>query len=239
MKIYKVLIIVLVLINFMYFSRYIFNEFFASIPHYFDKIAFISASYSDNKSLCKKYANQRIHADFICFTNNSDPTLDKNGWSIDNTPYHLNTVKDSNHIKIERYYKLNFQSIKRLKYYKAIVWVNNTHEIKHAETADKTLDLIKDNTQIISFSHRTYESSIAFSFDGFDEKHWEKLNVNEKQLEFWSSGIFAFDNQNQLASKFLSFWFWRVKNDTIKEKVSLSYTAQKLGLNLFSFLDGF
>jgi hypothetical protein len=51
------------------------------------KVCFITAIYGNYESTCKKFIEQTIPTDFICFTDN--PEILSNGWIIDTTPYHL------------------------------------------------------------------------------------------------------------------------------------------------------
>ena len=51
------------------------------------KICFITAIFGGYEMSCKKFVNQTIETDFICFTDNNN--IINNGWTIDTTPYHL------------------------------------------------------------------------------------------------------------------------------------------------------
>ena len=80
------------------------------------KICFITAIYGDYESSCKKFTQQTIGTDFICFTNNEK--IINNGWIIDTTPYHIlnaskiddntyiNSICNNKHtFNIAKYYK--------------------------------------------------------------------------------------------------------------------------------------
>ena len=72
------------------------------------KICFISAIYGSYEKSCKKFVNQTIETDFICFTDNNN--LISNGWIIDTTPYHLHlfsfkTPKYNNKNLIDFYHR--------------------------------------------------------------------------------------------------------------------------------------
>ena len=86
------------------------------------KIAYITAIYGNYELSCKKFINQTINSDFICFTNN--PKIISNGWEIDTNPYHithrskldngkkLNSIDNNSHtFNIAKYYKQNFYHI--------------------------------------------------------------------------------------------------------------------------------
>lgn len=110
------------------------------------KICFITAIYSNYEATCKKYTNQSIPTDFICFTDNSN--IVSNGWKIDTTPYHIlnksplddgtytNSLDNNKHtFNIAKYYKQSFQNIPILKKYEVVVWLDGTVEITHQQTA--------------------------------------------------------------------------------------------------------
>lgn len=64
------------------------------------KIAYITAIYGYYELTCKKFKEQTIDSDFICFTNNSE--IISNGWIIDVNLYHL-----TNKSKLDNDQKLN------------------------------------------------------------------------------------------------------------------------------------
>lgn len=79
-------------------------------------ICFITAIYGYYGKFCRKYINQTIDIDFICFTDNQN--IISNGWTIDTTPSHLvnksevdydiyiNSICNNNHtFNIAKYYK--------------------------------------------------------------------------------------------------------------------------------------
>ena len=119
------------------------------------KICFITAIYGNYETSCKKFVNQTIDTDFICFTDNKD--MISNGWIIDTTPYHLiniNDIDDSTFINsihnnkhtfnIAKYYKQSFRKIPILDNYDVIVWLDGTIEIIY----DKTSEYILENIYI-------------------------------------------------------------------------------------------
>ena len=103
-------------------------------------ICFITAIYGGYEKSCKKFVNQTIDTDFICFTD--DPNIINNGWFIDTTPYHLmyksnmdndsfrNSLSNNTHtFNIAKYYKQAFTNIPILQKYDVIVWLDGTIEI--------------------------------------------------------------------------------------------------------------
>ena len=51
------------------------------------KICFITAIFGSYEKTCKRFVEQTVPTDFICFT--EDLNIVSNGWIIDSTPYHL------------------------------------------------------------------------------------------------------------------------------------------------------
>uniref|UniRef100_A0A6C0DRU9 Nucleotide-diphospho-sugar transferase domain-containing protein n=1 Tax=viral metagenome TaxID=1070528 RepID=A0A6C0DRU9_9ZZZZ len=127
------------------------------------KICFITAIYGGYEKTCKPYAKQTVPADFICFTDSK--TLTPNGWTIDNTPYHLtdkshldndtyiNSLSNNTHtFNVAKYYKQAFQNIPILKKYDAIVWLDGSVEIIYDKTAEYILSRIYTH-KIIGWHH--------------------------------------------------------------------------------------
>jgi hypothetical protein len=90
------------------------------------KICFITAIYGNYETSCKRFVQQTIPTDFICFTDNEN--IISNGWIIDTTPYHLinknifddgtyvNSLTNNKHkFNLAKYYKQSFKSIPILK----------------------------------------------------------------------------------------------------------------------------
>ena len=87
------------------------------------KICFITAIYGNYEASCKKFAEQTIKTDFICFTDNKK--IISNGWTVNNTPYHLinksilddntqtNSIRNNKHTfnAVSKYYKQAFKNI--------------------------------------------------------------------------------------------------------------------------------
>ena len=117
------------------------------------RICFITAIYGDYDKSCKKFVQQTVPADFICFTNNDQ--IQSNGWKIDTTPYHLQNKSDldndkynnslcnnMNNFNVAKYYKQSFQKIPILQEYDAIVWMDGTIEIIWDKTSEWILNKI-------------------------------------------------------------------------------------------------
>ena len=127
------------------------------------KICFITAIYGGYELSCKKFVNQTVDTDFICFTDNKN--IISNGWRIDTTPYHLNNkneLDDNTYINslcnnkhtfnIAKYYKQSFSSIPILKNYDVIVWLDGTIEIIYDKTSEYILNNIYKE-KIIGWHH--------------------------------------------------------------------------------------
>jgi len=126
-------------------------------------ICFITAIYGNYENSCKKFVEQTIPTDFICFTDNKD--IISNGWKIDTTPYHLinksdidnnkyiNSLCNNEHtFNIAKYYKQAFSNIPILKKYDVIVWLDGTIEIIYKKTSKYILNNIYEN-KIIGWHH--------------------------------------------------------------------------------------
>ena len=117
-----------------------------------NKICYITAIYGNYEKTCKKYVEQSIKSDFICFTDNKN--IISNGWIIDDYPYHLknnlldnnkyhNSISNNQHtFNIAKFYKQSFYNIPRLKIYDVIVWLDGTIEIIYKDTSKYILDNI-------------------------------------------------------------------------------------------------
>ena len=105
-----------------------------------NRIAFITSIYGNYEAECKRFKEQLIGTDFICFTNNEN--IKSNGWIIDTNPYHLtnpcdfdngsyvNSINNNRHtFNISKFYKQCFINIPRLSQYDKIVWLDGTIEI--------------------------------------------------------------------------------------------------------------
>lgn len=127
------------------------------------KICFITAIYGNYENSCKKFVEQSIPTDFICFTDN--PNIISNGWTVDTTPYHsinknifddgtyVNSLKNNQHtFNIAKYYKQSFKSIPILKKYDAIVWLDGTIEIIYDKVSEYILNHIYE-CKIIGWHH--------------------------------------------------------------------------------------
>lgn len=127
------------------------------------KICFITAIYGGYETTCKKFVNQTIDTDFICFTDNSN--IINNGWKIDTTPYHLinkskidddtftNSICNNTHtFNIAKYYKQSFSNIPLLQKYDVIVWLDGTIEIIYDKTSEYILNNIYKE-KIIGWHH--------------------------------------------------------------------------------------
>ena len=127
------------------------------------KICFITAIYGGYETSCKKFVEQTIDTDFICFTNKSN--IIKNGWIIDTTPYHLiNKSKIDNDsfinslcnnkdtFNVAKYYKQSFSNISILQKYDAVVWLDGTIEIIYNKTSEYILNNIYKE-KIIGWHH--------------------------------------------------------------------------------------
>ena len=126
------------------------------------KVCFITAIYGNYESSCKKFKEQTIPTDFICFTDN--PDIIKNNWIIDTNCYHnthrslldtndlVNSFSNNQHtFNIAKYYKQAFQNIPRLKEYSVVIWLDGTLEITHPGCAEWALN--NKHRKIIGWEH--------------------------------------------------------------------------------------
>lgn len=157
------------------------------------KICFITAIYGAYEQQCRKFANQTISTDFICFTENAN--LLSNGWKIDTTPYHIlnntrdigtgiNSLKNNTHtFNIAKYYKQQFHKIPVLEKYDVIIWIDGSIEIVYDKTSEYILQNIYSH-KIITWHHE-YRNGIlkneaeASSFFRYTSTFW-----NEQQQPF-------------------------------------------------------
>lgn len=127
------------------------------------KICFITAIYGNYESSCKKFVEQTIKTDFICFTDN--PNIINNNWIIDTTPYHIinksnldnnemiNSICNNKHtFNIAKYYKQQHYLIPILKKYEVVVWIDGTIEIIYNRFTEFILNNIYKH-KIIGWCH--------------------------------------------------------------------------------------
>ena len=172
------------------------------------KICFITAIYGNYEQSCKKYVEQTISTDFICFTDN--PNIICNNWIIDNTPYHLtnkctfdnntyiNSINNNKHtFNIAKYYKQSFQNIPRLKDYEVIVWVDGTIEIIYDKVSEYILHNIYTH-KIVGWTHHLrngilQQEVIASNYERYTSTYWHNQSqpyqdVNKQYQDYVSDG---------------------------------------------------
>lgn len=151
------------------------------------KICFITAIYGNYENSCKKFVEQTIETDFICFTEN--PNIVSNGWTIDTTPYHLinkskmdddnsiNSLVNNNHtFNVAKYYKQSFKNIPILQKYDVIIWLDGTIEIIYDKVSEYILKNIYKE-KIIGWHHEfrhgnLQQEAIASNFDRYNSTFW-------------------------------------------------------------------
>lgn len=151
------------------------------------KICFITAIYGSYEKSCKKFVQQTIETDFICFTDNKN--IISNGWTINTTPYHLlnkskldndtyiNSLCNNKHtFNIAKYYKTAFSNIPILQNYDVIVWLDGTIEIVYDKTSEYILNHIYDE-KIIGWHHEQRYGILsgevkASHFNRYTSTHW-------------------------------------------------------------------
>jgi hypothetical protein len=156
-------------------------------------VCYITAIYGNYEATCKPFVKQTIDSDFICFTNNLN--IESNGWTIDNTPYHLlnkssidndsyiNSLCNNQHnFNIAKYYKQSFHNIPILKKYSVIVWMDGTLEITHDKVSEYILENIYEHKIIgwhHEYRHGTLNEEVFKSCDGpkYQKREW----LNQKQ----------------------------------------------------------
>lgn len=172
------------------------------------KICFITAIYGDYESSCKKFTQQTIDTDFICFTNNEN--IISNGWIIDTTPYHIvnvSNVDDNTYINsmcnnkhtfnIAKYYKQSFSNIPRLDDYDVIVWLDGTIEIIYDKTSEYILNNIYKE-KIIGWNHERRYGFLSrevkdSNFERYTSTYWFKQSqpyqdVNKQYQSYLDDG---------------------------------------------------
>jgi hypothetical protein len=150
-------------------------------------ICFITANYGGYEKSCKKFVQQTVETDFICFTDNKD--MISNGWTIDTTPYHLinkssidndsyiNSLCNNKHtFNVAKYYKQAFSNIPILQKYDVIVWLDGTIEIIYDKTSEYILNNIYKE-KIIGWHHEARNGSLkseveASHFFRYNTTHW-------------------------------------------------------------------
>jgi hypothetical protein len=179
------------------------------------KICFITAIYGRYEATCKKFVEQTIPTDFICFTNLTN--IQSNGWIIDNNPYHIthksqidndtyiNSISNNNHtFNLAKYYKQNFHNIPRLKKYDIIIWLDGTIEIYNNNTSQFIKDLVDKNNNLIVFEHfrqgsldqeraashfERYTSTFWFGqkqpYQDIDKQYTDYINDGYNDNDFW------------------------------------------------------
>jgi hypothetical protein len=161
------------------------------------KICFITAIYGNYETTCKKYVEQIVPADFICFTDNTNIT--SNGWIIDTTPYHLqnksildddiyvNSLVNNKHsFNIAKYYKQGFQNIPILKKYDCIVWLDGTLQITNPRTSEWVLNNIF-NYKIIGWNHEWRNGVLVGEV-------LESRESNRYSSTFWNNQVQPFQD---------------------------------------------
>jgi hypothetical protein len=151
------------------------------------KICFITAIYGNYEASCKRFVQQTIPADFICFSDSHD--IISNGWKVDTTPYHLlypspvdqgtqrNSMKQNKHtFNIAKYYKQSFRCIPILQSYDTIVWLDGTIEIIDPTTSEYITTHIH-RAKIIGWHHEwrygiLHEEVKASHFARYTSVHW-------------------------------------------------------------------
>jgi hypothetical protein len=172
------------------------------------KICFITAIFGNYELSCKKFIEQTIPTDFICFTDNND--IINNGWKIDTTPYHLinkskldndeyvNSISNNKHtFNIAKYYKQSFQSIPILEKYDVIVWLDGTIEIIYDKTSEYILENIYEK-KIIAWHHESRNGILknevdASNFERYTSTFWNGQeqpyqDINNQYNEYVKDG---------------------------------------------------
>ena len=145
------------------------------------KICFITSICGGYEKSCKKFVEQTVATDFICFTDNAN--IISNGWIIDTIPYHLynksqidndtyvNSLCNNRHsFNISKYYKQAFTNIPRLQKYDVVVWLDGTVEIVYNKTSEYILQNIYKE-KIIGWNH---ELRYGILSKEVDDSHFEK-----------------------------------------------------------------
>jgi len=168
------------------------------------KICFITAIFGSYEASCKRFAEQSVPTDFICFTDNANIT--SNGWTIDTLPYHIlsrskldkstytNSMKKNQHtFNIAKYYKQAFINIPRLHQYDTIIWLDGSIEITYNKTSEYILSKIQDK-KIIGWHHERRFGSLdsevtASNISRYTSQRWngqlQPLQDVRKQYEYY------------------------------------------------------
>lgn len=214
------------------------------------KICFITAIYGNYEASCKKYIEQTVPTDFICFTDN--PNIVSNGWKIDTTPYHyenkneqdngtyVNSLSNNKHtFNVAKYYKQSFQLIPILKKYDVIVWLDGSVEIIYDKTSEYILNNIHKN-KIITWHHEMrcghlyYEARDSSRMDRYNKSIYlgqvQPIQDVIKQYEYYVSDGYTPNFFKQINPTSVHFGVWLTcfvafdnKDDEIKNFLDLWY----------------
>lgn len=151
------------------------------------KVAIITAIYGSYEVTCKKFAEQTVPTDFICFTDSL--SIESNGWKIVNAPYHtsnpseldkqncINSLSNNLHsFNIAKYYKQSWHNIPILKEYDAVIWVDGTIEITSPTAVEEVLQHL-DEYKIVGWEHFLRYGSLrdevnASNFERYTSTYW-------------------------------------------------------------------
>ena len=162
-------------------------------------ICFITAIYGNYETTCKKFVNQTINTDFICFTDNKN--IVSNGWIIDTTPYHIlnkshidddtytNSLCNNKHnFNIAKYYKQSFTDIPILDKYDVIVWLDGTIEIIYDKTSEYILNNIYKE-KIIGWHHERrngilHKEVVESHFERYTSTYWNNQSQPYQDIDY-------------------------------------------------------
>jgi hypothetical protein len=162
------------------------------------KICFITAIYGNYETSCKKFVNQTLETDFICFTDN--PNIISNGWTIDTTPYHLakthledssyvNSIDNNKHtFNIAKYYKQAFNNIPILAKYDVVVWLDGTVQIIYDKTSEYIMERI-NKEKIIGWHHEgryglVRNEVIVSHIDRYTSTYWHGQKQPYQDIDY-------------------------------------------------------
>jgi hypothetical protein len=186
------------------------------------KICFITAIFGNYESSCKKYIEQTVPTDFICFTDNEN--IINNEWIIDTTPYHLtnkneqdddtytNSISNNTHtFNIAKYYKQSFQCIPILKKYDVVVWLDATIQIIYDKTSEYVLNNIYTN-KIIGWNHERRFGDLSAEVK---DSHYEKYTST-----FWNGRVQPYQDvdkqyQSYLDDGYTNEYFKKMNSHTV------------------------
>ena len=156
-------------------------------------VCVITAIYGNYDSCCKRFENQTIPTDFICFTDNAS-IKNEYGWIIDTTPYHfvnkspmdntcyVNSLCNNSHtFNICKYYKTAFQNIPRLQHYKAILWIDGSVEIINNKLSEYIVENIDEHKLIAFDLHIRKGSLYAETQESLFDKYLSTSFFNQNQ----------------------------------------------------------